>query len=73
MNRISLLISMVAILTICSCSPGDSGKKPEGVLTNAQEKTLEKAKGIDDTAKTIEDKRLKELNEAEGEKTEPEK
>jgi hypothetical protein len=56
-------------VTLCSCSPSEDNKKPQGVLTNTQEKTLNEAKKMDDMSKAIDDKRLKELDEAEGRKT----
>ena len=70
MKTIGVLINCVIVFIVCGCSPNEDNKKPEGVLTNAQEKTLAKAKQIDDTAKAIDEKRLKELNEAEGQTTE---
>ena len=60
----TIILLMMAGLLI-SCSP-DTDKKAEGVLTEAQKQTLEKAKQTEDVLKATDDKRVKELEEAEG-------
>lgn len=66
--RISCLLSSVILASlIVSCSPKHTEtppeKKPEGVLTEAQKKTLEKANQVDDLLKDTNEKHLKAVDE----------
>jgi hypothetical protein len=63
MKQISLLLCLV--LALVACSPDEKLDKPQGVLTDTQTKTLEKAKAVEETLKKAEEERRKTLEAAE--------
>lgn len=62
MKKILTLILFSASICL-SCSPQKDDQKPEGVLTNAQEQTLQKAKEIESLLKETDDEHQKILDE----------
>lgn len=67
MRIYSFLFSVILASLIFGCSPKHANtqpeKKPEGVLTEAQKKTLEKANQVDDLLKDTNEKHLKAVDE----------
>jgi len=67
MRIISFLLSLTLAVFILGCSPKQTDKQPDeklnGVLTDAQKKTLEKANKVDDLLKETNEKHLKEIDE----------
>ncbi len=55
-------IFLVASISL-SCSPPKDDKKPEGILTTAQEQTLQKAKYTEQLLKKTDEERQKILDE----------
>jgi len=61
----TLMFLVLAIIVLAACSADEKPAKPEGVLTEAQTKTLEQAKAVDETLKKAEEERRKTLEAAE--------
>jgi len=61
-----LAFLLVSAVIFSSCSPKNPEEKPQGVLSDAQQHTLDKAKETEDVLKKADEERLKKLDEVEG-------
>jgi len=61
-----LAFLLVSAVIVSSCSPKNPEEKPKGVLSDAQQHTLDKAKETEDVLKKADEERLKKLDEVEG-------
>ncbi|RYY04285.1 MAG: hypothetical protein EOO53_02910 [Gammaproteobacteria bacterium] len=61
-----LAFLLVIAVILSSCSPKNPEEKPQGVLSDAQQHTLDKAKETEDVLKKADEERLKKLDEVEG-------
>ena len=57
---------LLTSIVVASCSPKTLEEKPQGVLSDAQQHTLDKAKETEDVLKKADEERLKKLDELEG-------
>jgi len=60
------VLSFLCALTVTACIPKSPEEKPQGVLSDAQQRTLDKAKETEDVLKKADDERRKKLEELEG-------
>ncbi len=60
MNPTKLILTLLINGLICSCSPKNPAEKPQGVLTEAQKQTLDKAKKTEDVLDKANKERMKE-------------
>jgi len=61
--KLNYLFACALMLTTYACSPQSPGEKPQGVLTETQKKTLQKAKETEDVIKKADEERRKQLDE----------
>ena len=60
-----LLTLAILSLTLIACSPKNTDEKPQGVLTDAQKQTLDKAKKTEDMLDKANKERMKAVDELE--------
>ena len=60
-----LLALAILSLTLIACSPKNTDEKPQGVLTDAQKQTLDKAKKTEDMLDKANKERMKAVDELE--------
>jgi len=60
-----LLALAILSLTLTACSPKNMDEKPQGVLTDAQKQTLDKAKKTEDMLDKANKERMKAVDELE--------
>ena len=60
-----LLALAILSLTLTACSPKNTDEKPQGVLTDAQKQTLDKAKKTEDMLDKANKERMKAVDELE--------
>ncbi len=65
MNPVRMLHVFFVASLVCACSPGASEEKPKGVLTDAQQNTLDKSKQTEEMLDKANKERLKVVEEAE--------
>lgn len=56
-------ISLLITLCICACSPKSNNDKPQGVLSDAQKKTLEKSKQTEEVIQQADKQRKENVGE----------
>ena len=62
----SLILGLWFVFATIACSPNPPEEKPQGVLSDAQERTLEKAQETEAVLKKADEERRKKLEEMEG-------
>ena len=65
MTPTKLLSGLLVACLIAACSPKPADEKPQGVLSDAQQRTLDKAKQTEDVLKKANEERLKTIDEVE--------
>jgi len=68
MNKIMFATILSVATFTCACSPKPTAEKPQGVLTDAQKRTLENAKKTEEVLEKANKERLKQVDDIEGEK-----
>lgn len=63
--RLIILVSVVTALVACSPKSSDNkpAEKPQGVISDAQKKTMEDAKKTEEVLKEANEKRMKEADQ----------
>lgn len=68
MNKILFPTILSIAILACACSPKPAEEKPQGVLTDTQKQTLEKAKKTQEVLDKANQEQIKATEEATGEK-----
>ena len=66
MKIIYVMLSLLWVIAITACSPKTPEEKPTGVLSNAQQRTLDKAQETEEILKKADEERRRKLDEMEG-------
>ena len=60
------MLSLLWVFAITACTPKTPEEKPQGVLSDAQQRTLDNAQEMEKVLKKADEERRKKLDEMEG-------
>lgn len=66
MKIIYVMLSLLWVIAITACSPKSPEEKPPGVVSDAQQRTLDKAQETEEILKKADEERRRKLDEMEG-------